>query len=52
MTTKTSTFRTGYRLALRTLAATAIICTSMLVVMSDANEDREPWEFVPVETTR
>lgn len=50
MNTKT-TARHTYSLVLRILALTAVVCFAMLVVMTDANEDREAWEFVPVETT-
>jgi hypothetical protein len=34
---------------LRAFAAATIICFAYLVVCSDANEEREPWEFVPVQ---
>lgn len=41
-----------YVMMLRTLAMTAIVCTSLLVVMSDQGETSEPWEFVPVESVQ
>lgn len=39
-----------YSNILRLVALVAVICFSYLVVMSDHGEEREPWEFVPVET--
>ena len=41
-----------YTVLLNVLALTAIICISMLVVMSDVNEEREPFEFVQVHNTK
>lgn len=40
--------RRTYCRVLRALALTGVTCLSMLVVMTDAHEDREPWEFVEV----
>lgn len=39
-----------YSILLRVIALTTIVCFSMMIVMMDVNEEREPWEFVPVQT--
>lgn len=38
-----------YRIFLRGLALLVVVCVSMVIVMNDVNEDREPFEFVQVE---
>lgn len=35
-----------YSRILRMFAVTAVLCSSMMVTMTDINEEREPFEFV------
>lgn len=39
-----------YSMILRIFAITTVVCFAYLIVMSDYNEDREPFEFVPIQT--
>lgn len=40
----------AYAVALRVVAVTMSASIAMCVVMTDSNEEREPWEFVPVQS--